>query len=135
MNEGWDSHHLQGGLAVSDRVLLAVPLGDGSGDVVEVEVARSDVAELEESGVVLAADSGGGRMRAVGFSFVSGVEHVLPALSAVVSRLKTDSAGFDAPDEITVSVGLQVGGEAGIYFAKGTSEATIEVAMTWRKPQ
>jgi Trypsin-co-occurring domain 1 len=113
-----------------DLVLLQVPVGDGGGGVVEVQVSRAEAEGLEESGVVLAAADGGGRLAAASFSLTSAMDHVLPALRAVAGRLR-DGAG--APDEVTVQVGLQVGGESGFYFVKGTAEASIAVSMTWRR--
>jgi hypothetical protein len=118
---------------MAETLLLMVPIGDGSDQVVEVQVARADLNELEESGVVLAA-ADGGRLQAAGFTLASGIERVMPALAAVVGRLRAGSDGLEAPDEVSVQVGLQVGGEAGFYFAKGTGEANVSVTMTWRQP-
>lgn len=53
-----------------------------------------------------------------------------PALRMILGRLRE---GVHAPDKITIDVGLQVGGETGFVFAKGTAEASIAVSMTWRR--
>jgi len=111
-------------------VLLKVPVGDDTDGFIEVQVSRAEVEELEGTGVVLAAADGGGRMVAASFSLASAVDHVMPALRAVVGRLRE---GVHAPDEVTVELGLQIGGETGFYFAKGTAEASIGVTMTWRR--
>ena len=114
---------------MAERVVLQVPVGDGSDDVVEVEVSRSELSGLAESGVVLASQSGD-RFRAAGFTLVDAMNRVLPALRAVLLRLRE---GVHAPDELTMKIGLQVGGETGFVLAKGTTEANIEVCMTWRR--
>jgi hypothetical protein len=117
------------GWKVSDSVLLKVPVGDGTGDVIEVEVSRHDLEGLQDSGVVLAA-SCGDRFEATAFSLTSAAEHLLPALRTLVGRLRQ---GVHAPDEVTVQIGLQIGGETGFVFAKGTAEANIAVTMSWHR--
>lgn len=114
---------------MEDTVLLKVPVGDGTDDVVEVQVSRSDLAGLAESGVVLASGSGG-RFEAVGYSLADVMNRVMPALQVVLGRLRD---GAHAPDEVTMDVGLRIGGETGLVFAKGTAEANIAVSMTWRR--
>lgn len=113
---------------MAEIVLLKVPVGDDSDDFVEVEVARAELEGLSESGIVLASDDGS-RFEAVGFSLVSGMDRVMPALRVILGRLR---AGVHSPDEINMTVGLQIGGEAGVFFAKGTAGASVAVSMTWR---
>lgn len=108
---------------------MKLPVGDGTDDVIEVEASRFEVEGLQESGVVLAA-SDGDRFEARAFSLASAVDHVLPALRTVVGRLR---GGVHAPDEVTLQIGLQIGGETGFVFAKGTAEANIALTMTWRR--
>ena len=115
--------------AVADVVVLKVPLGDGTDQFVEVQVSRSELLGLTESGVVLAS-AGGERFEATGYTLADAMRKVLPALRTVLGQLR---AGVDAPDEVTMDVGLQVGGETGFVFAKGTAEASIAVSMTWRR--
>jgi Trypsin-co-occurring domain 1 len=105
-----------------------VPVGDSSDEFVEVQVARSDLLGLAESGVVLASDDGS-RFEAAGFSLASAMDRVMPALRVILGRLRE---AVHSPDEITMQLGLQVGGEAGVFFAKGSAEATVAVTMTWR---
>lgn len=116
---------------MSEVVLLKVPIGDGDDDVIEVQVSPAELDGLEESGVVLAADDGrhGRRVDVAAFSLASAVDHVMPALMTIVRRL---SGGVHAPDEVTMQLGLQIGGETGFYFAKGTAEANIAMTVTWR---
>lgn len=114
---------------MDDTVLLKVPVGDGTDDVVEVQVNRSDLVAPTESGVVLAADSGG-RFEAAGYTLAGAMDRVLPALRTILGRIRD---GVHAPDEITMDVGLLLGGETGFIVAKGTAEASIAVRMTWRR--
>jgi hypothetical protein len=109
--------------------LLRVPVGDGSGEFVEIQVTRAELQNVSESGVVLASDDGS-RFEAAGFSLASAMDRIMPALRVILGRLRD---GVHSPDEITMDLGLQIGGEAGIFFAKGTSEATVAVSMTWRR--
>jgi hypothetical protein len=119
---------------VSDAtVLLAVPVDEGSSEFVEVEVSRSELRNLEDSGVVLAA-ADGRRRTAAKFSLSSAIDQAMPAVRAILSSLR-DGMGAHSPDEITMQIGLQIGGEAGIIFAKGTTEATVGLTMTWRRGQ
>jgi len=114
---------------VPDAALLRVPVGDGSDDFVEIQVSRTELLSLSESGVVLASDDGT-RFEAATFSLASAMDRVMPALRVILGRLR---AGVHSPDEITMELGLQVGGEVGVFFAKGTSQATVAVTMTWRR--
>lgn len=108
--------------------LLKVPVDERLNTFMEVQVDPSELPGLEESGVALAA-AGNTRFETTAFSLSSAMDHVMPALRVVLGRLRN---GAHSPDEITMKVGLQVGGEAGVFFAKGTSDATVEVTMTWR---
>lgn len=116
---------------MSEALLIKVPVGDGADDVIEVQVSRAELDGMEESGVVLAAGDGR-RLDVTAFSLASAVDHVMPALRTIAERLR---GGVHAPDEVTMQMGLQIGGEAGFYFAKGTAQASIAVTMTWRKAQ
>lgn len=105
-------------------VLLKVPVAEGSDEFVEVEVARRDLGGIE----LVAAGDGRGPWSAV--TLATSLEKVLPALRTVVGRLRAAAA---APDEISVELGLSVGGETGLIFTKGTTEATFTVNLTWRR--
>lgn len=113
---------------MADTLLLKVPVGDGSDEFVEVQVSRDELPGLGGSGVILASDDGL-RFEAAGFSLASGMDRVMPALRVILARLRR---GVHSPDEITMELGLQIGGEAGVFFAKGTAEASVSVRMTWR---
>lgn len=109
--------------------MLKVPVGDGTEDFVEVEVSRAELRGLTSAGVVLASESGD-RFEVAGFSLAGAVDRVMPGLRVVLARLRE---GVHAPDELTLSMGLQVGGETGLVFAKGTAGANFAVTMTWRR--
>lgn len=98
---------------MADTVLLAMPVGDGSDDVVEVEVSRSDLRGLEDSGVVLAS-ADGGRFAAAGWTLSDGVGRIMPASRMILGRLRD---GVANSDEITMELGLRVGGETGFILA------------------
>src|SRR5262245_36671175 len=54
---GFPAHH-PGEDPMADTVLLKVPVGDGTEDFVEIEIARAELQGGQQSGVVLAADDG-----------------------------------------------------------------------------
>lgn len=114
---------------VADLVLLKVPLDEDSDEFVEVQVARSQLAGLSDEGVVLASD-GDDRFEATSYTFAGAVGRVIPALRKIVANVRD---GVQAPDELTMEVGLMIGGETGIIFAKGTVEANFTLTMTWRR--
>ncbi|MBQ1010816.1 hypothetical protein KBX53_07620 [Micromonospora sp. M51] len=106
-------------------VLLKVPVAEGSDEYVEVEVDRGDLAGIE----LAAADDGRGQWAAT--TLTASLERVLPALRTVIGRLRSAAA----PDEISVELGLAIGGETGLIFTKGTTEATFTVNVTWRRSE
>ncbi|GAA1741301.1 CU044_2847 family protein [Luedemannella helvata] len=111
----------------TNTVLLKVPVDDTHTEFVEVEVERRDVVE---DSVELTADNG----RQIGtatYSLASSLDHVLPAVRQVITKLRADE---HAPDEISMELGLTIGGETGLFFAKGSAESTFTVTATWRKP-
>jgi len=113
---------------MSDTLLLLVPVDAEGTEFAEFEVSHADIAALTDSGVVLAAD-GRHRLSAAGFTIASGMDKVLPALRTVLNKLRT---GVLTPAEISIEVALQVGGETGVFFAKGNTEASMRVCLTWR---
>jgi hypothetical protein len=105
--------------------IMRVPVDGESGQFIEVEVGREALNSLE-----LVSDDG--RLGNAPFSLVSSLERALPAVRTVVDRLRSAA---QAPDEITVEVGLSIGGETGIVFAKGTTEANFALTLTWRSAE
>lgn len=112
-----------------DMVLLQVPLSKDSNEYVLVQVGGDELSGLTEDVVELASDDGS-RYKAMGFTLSSAMDGVMPALSVILNRLR---AGLHSPDEISMKLGLQIGGEAGIFFAKGTTKGTVEVTVTWSR--
>ncbi|WP_162907556.1 CU044_2847 family protein [Allorhizocola rhizosphaerae] len=102
--------------------LLRVPV-DETGAYFEVEVDERDVSGEVE------LVAGRPDMANAPFSLASSLRSVLPALHVMLDGLRSLAPG---PDEVTVELGLKVGGESGLVFVKGTSEATFTVHLTWR---
>lgn len=117
------------GGSVPDTALLKVPVADGSDEFIEIQVSRAELLGLSESGVALAGGDGS-RIATAAFSLSSAMDRVMPAVRVILERLRS---GVHCPDELTMELGLQVGGEAGVFFARGTAEATVAVTMTWRR--
>jgi hypothetical protein len=114
---------------VDQVALLQVPLDDGSGEFVLVEIGSEELAgSLDE--VVVLASADGSRFKATGFTLASAMDGVMPALQVILGKLRH---GLHSPDEITMKLGLQIGGEAGVFLAKGTTKASVEVAVTWSR--
>jgi hypothetical protein len=106
-------------------MLIKVPVGDGTDAVIEAEVDYSDLGQSVQL-VSDDQDSPG----VASFSLASSIRRVLPAINTVLSGL---SATDFAPDEVSIELGLKVGGETGLVFAKGKTEATFVVKMMWRQ--
>jgi hypothetical protein len=105
-------------------VLMRVPLEPGSDKYI---LAEADPVDLD--GLELVADDGTqGRVVQSAISLATAVDDLEPALQTIISRLRKAARG---PDAITVEFGLKVGGEAGLIFAKGTAEATLNISVTW----
>ncbi|WP_030490999.1 CU044_2847 family protein [Micromonospora chokoriensis] len=107
------------------KKLLRVPIGNGTDDVIEVEV---DVHNLE--GVELASERTDGPDTAA-FSLAASLGRVLPAISTMLATVRNAE---HAPDEVSMELGLTIGGETGIIFTKGTAEANFVMTMAWRRP-
>jgi hypothetical protein len=107
-------------------VLLKVPIGDDPSEFVEIEVDRRDLGETVQLTAGAQTD-----VAVAPYSLASSFDRVLPALTMILRKLR---GAEHAPDEIGMKLGLKVGGEAGLIFAKGTADATFEVSVTWRKP-
>jgi hypothetical protein len=120
--ERWLTSDQRGTVAA---VLLRVPIGDDPSEFVEVEVDRRDLGDTVE------LTSGGRDFAVAAFSLGSSFDQVLPALSTILTKLRSVA---HSPDKVEMTLGLKVGGETGLIFAKGSAEATFTVALTWRKP-
>jgi hypothetical protein len=114
---------------MADLVLLRVPIDDKSDEFIEVQVAADELGQTLPTGPQPAADDGA-RIKKAGFTLSSAMDGVMPALKVILGKLRD---GVHSPDEITMTLGLQIGGETGIVFAKGAAQASVEVTVTWRK--
>lgn len=104
-------------------MLMEVPLEGGSHIVVEVDEDELTAGQLE-----LASDQNSGSVVArARRALETSVAEIIPAIRAVCDGLRDA-----APEELTVTFGLNVGGETGLIFAKGTAEVNFTVTMTWR---
>jgi hypothetical protein len=106
-------------------MLIKVPVGDGTDAVIEME---ADYSDLGQSVQLVSDDPDSPGLAA--FSLAGSIRRVLPAINAVLGGL---SATDLTPDEVSIELGLKVGGETGLVFAKGKTEATFVVKMTWRQ--
>lgn len=108
------------------KKLVRVPIGDGSDDFIVVEVDTRQFGD----GVQLTADDRPDVATAP-YSLAGSMRRVMPALSAVLTGFRQS---HHAPDEVSMELGLSIGGETGLIFVKGTAEATFTVTATWKKP-
>jgi NTP-dependent ternary system trypsin peptidase co-occuring protein len=105
--------------------LLKLPLGEIDGDYVEIEV---DPADLGEDAVEL--NAAGADVAFAPFSLADSLDRVLPALSTILDRVRKIDA---RPDKVEMEVGLKIGGETGVIFAKGTAEANFTLKVSWSR--
>ncbi|WP_341720900.1 CU044_2847 family protein [Micromonospora sp. FIMYZ51] len=103
-------------------MLLKVPVTEDGEEYFEVEVDRRHVEAI----TLAAGRSRGGAWSTTALS--AAMAKALPALRMVAHGVRSAAA----PDEISVEVGLAVGGETGLIFTKGTMEATFTLSLTWR---
>ncbi len=100
--------------------------------VVEVDERDLDGAKVRSSGLddglELASVSPGQAAARARQALEEMMNGLRPALSTVVGGLRAVG-----PDEVTVEFGLNVGGETGIIFAKGTTAVNFVVSMTWKR--
>ena len=108
------------------RMLLSLPLEPGSEDVLVVEVDSREVP-----GELVLASPGPGEVAAKAKeSLEEALAKLKPSLRKVVGLLAELS-----PSRAEVEFGLKVGGETGVFVAKGTAEANFKVTMSWEQKQ
>lgn len=100
--------------------LMRVPLSSG-GDVT-LEVDQRDLPD----DLALASPTPGQVIARMTSSLDDGLDALKPALEAIVDRLAAAK-----PREFSVEFGIKVGGEVGVYIAKGTTEVNFLVTMKW----
>ena len=104
--------------------LLNVPME--SGGVITVEVDQLDLP----GDLALASPDPGRAIARLGTSFEHGLDMLNPVLDAIANRLKAAR-----PDEFSVEFGVKIGGDAGIFIARGTAEVNFLVTMKWNSGQ
>lgn len=100
--------------------LVKVPLS--SGEDVTIEVDQVDLPD----DLALASLNPGQLTARMAASLEDGLDVLKPALQAIVDRLAAAR-----PQEFSVEFGIKVGGEVGVYIAKGTTEVNFLVTMKW----
>ena len=104
-------------------VLVKVPLA--SGDDITVEIDQIDLV----GDLALASPEPGRAVTRLAASLEDGLDVLKPALESIARRLEAAR-----PQEFSVEFGIKVGGEAGMFIAKGTAEVNFLVTMKWVSP-
>jgi hypothetical protein len=103
--------------------LLKVALASGA--EVSVEVDQTDLPD----DLALASPGLGRATGMLAASLEDGLDVLEPVLDGIAKRLKAAR-----PEEFSVEFGIKVGGEAGIYIAKGTAEVNFIITAKWVSP-
>ncbi|MFE9611452.1 CU044_2847 family protein [Streptomyces sp. NPDC006012] len=103
--------------------IVEVPLDDGSGGVVRVQIRERDDA------LVPVGRGSHGATRAVR-SFGQLLDTVRPVAESFVERL---GGMRRAPDEVTVQFGVSLSAEADVVIASTATEANFSVSLTWNR--
>lgn len=116
-----------------------VAMGFGNGSTIEVAVrethgappgvqtrsTRGSAASRSSRVVEGAADAVAGSFEGA----LEGLRNVADSLNTVMS------AAVNAPDEMTVSFGIDFSASARLIIAEGNSNASLNVTMTWRRAE
>ncbi|NEB37236.1 CU044_2847 family protein [Streptomyces sp. SID14515] len=110
---------------MSDRPVhtVEVPLGDGSDDVVRVQIR-----EVDET--LVRVGRGGRSIARAERSFGEMLDTVRPVAESFVGRF---SGLANAPDEITLEFGVSLSAEADVVIASTATAANFSVSLTWNK--
>jgi|SRR5215469_10427360 len=103
--------------------LIKIPLASGEDVTIEV-----DQAYLPDD-LALASPQPGELTARMATSLEKGLDALKPALEAITNRLAAAR-----PQEFSVEFGIKVGGETGVFIAKGTAEVNFLVTMKWTSP-
>jgi hypothetical protein len=66
------------------------------------------------------------------FTLSSALDQCLPALACLMEKVRSTVREVD---EVSLDLGLRIGGEGGLVFVKGSADATIRATVTWRRPR
>ncbi|MEV3898483.1 CU044_2847 family protein [Streptomyces anulatus] len=102
---------------------VEVPLGDGSEDVVRVQIR-----EVDES--LVRVGRGGRTVARAGQSLGQMLDTVRPVADSFVTRFR-DLA--HAPDEIALEFGVSLSAEADVVIASTATAANFSVTLTWNR--
>lgn len=119
-------------------IVVEMPIGGAHADAdalvsFEVNDGAIVVSEGDGSGVELTAKGSRRKVRLqekVQESLADSLGRTLPALSVVLAELEKAAPGYD---EITVEMGLRVGGTTGLVFVQGNADANVHVTVTRRR--
>lgn len=116
-------------------IVVEMPIGGAHADAgalvsFEVDEGAIVAAEGDGSGVELTGKGSRRRLR-LQESLAASLGRTLPALSVVLAELEKAAPGYD---EITVEMGLRVGGTTGLVFVQGNADANVHVTVT-RRPR
>lgn len=104
--------------------MIEVPLESGGSMLMEVELD-----EAEQDGMVPAARRGEVAVKATQ-TFEEALEQIKPGADAVVAKLRSISA---SPDEISVTFGLKMSAQAGMFISAASVEANFTVLLKWNR--
>lgn len=103
--------------------MLELPVEGGG--VLLVEADREEIP----AGLVLASPKPGAVAARATRSLGEALAQLRPALSTIRAALLEH-----APDQLSVELGVNFGGETGVIVAKGTAEVNLKLTMTWNRP-
>ncbi len=99
-------------------------------DFVEYTLDDDTTVLFESAEADLVSLHGGGADTVQGGPLSRQLSRVAKAAGQIAKAVRSDMA----PDELSVQLGIQVGGEVNAwFFAKSQAEATITVTATWKK--
>ncbi|MCA9651544.1 MAG: hypothetical protein KC501_16610 [Myxococcales bacterium] len=108
--------------------------------VVEVDGFYVEISEGSPPTVAGPAPEDGGeglqleRTGASGEAVAAKVKDLRGTIAEVCRTVRDAFVEANAPDELSVTFGIKLGGELGVPFvSRGTGEASIVVAATWKK--
>lgn len=106
-----------------------IPFETDSGDIIYIE------AEDGTSGGPVTR--GGGTTRSGGEDDKpKGLDKAMGVVSHVGNQIVSRIKAFDMqPDEVTADIGIRFSASTGAFLASASSEATINLTLTWRKKQ
>jgi hypothetical protein len=110
---------------MSDRSVrtVEVPLGDGSGEVVRVQIR-----EVDES--LVRVGRGGRAVARAERSLGEMLDTVRPVADSFVGRFRGLA---HAPDQMTLEFGVSLSAEADVVIASTATQANFSVSLTWNR--